>query len=121
MAGLLCCTSAMAYERDPDVVLSLDSSATTFLNGQLLDRMGNAVYTVETADSHTKISAPTQHRRGRRERAPRSVAGIRWPIRYVPNKKASKKGVTTGSEVLVTVNGETTTSRRLLRQRKLPT
>jgi hypothetical protein len=110
----------MAFERDPDVVLTLDPSATTFLNGQLLDRSGSVVYTIETADSQTNISAPAQRRRGH-TRAARSVAGIKWPIRYVSKQKNNRKAVTAGSEVLVTVNGETTTSGRLLRRRKLPT
>ncbi|KAG8785501.1 hypothetical protein FRB91_000717 [Serendipita sp. 411] len=125
MASLLCgCISRMTAG-EPDVILSLDSSATSFLEGNLVDQSGNTLYTIETADSLTKLMAPQrqsqQRRRGQRLDAARSngvVASIQWPSRYihVPQRGTHTIAV---PDALVTLNGETVPSGRLLRHRKL--
>lgn len=117
--SLLCCFSSMA-SNGPDISLTLDSSATSFLNGQLLDDTRNPLYTIETVESVTRITS-TQVQRDRRRgtrAVTNTVASIQWPQRhtFVSNKKC---GVNMLPDASVTMNGTTTPARRLLRLRKL--
>ncbi|KAG8811615.1 hypothetical protein FRC17_002376, partial [Serendipita sp. 399] len=64
---------------------------------------------------------PTQRRRGQRQESARSnavVASIQWPSRYIHIPKRGKETIA-APDALVTLNGETMLSGRLLRQRKL--
>lgn len=98
--------------QEPDVTLALDSSATSFLNGQLVDQSGHPLYTIETAEAYTIItSARQQH--SRRRHASNTVASIQWPRRFSGIRDSMTP------DPLVTMNGETLPSGRLLRRRKL--
>jgi hypothetical protein len=104
----------------PDISLTLDSSATSFLNGQLLDDSRNPLYNIETVESVTRIMATRiQQDRRRGSRAVTStVASIQWPHRhtFVSNEK---RGANMLPDASVTMNGTTVPARRLLRLRKL--
>ena len=110
--------------RDPDITLALDPSATSFLNGQLMDQSGHAVYRIETADAYTVIASTHQHQHPSRRRrgahhASSTVASIQWPRRYTASANSENKKGVTAPDALVTINGETLSSGRLLRCRKL--
>ena len=106
--------------RDPDIALCLESSATSLLAGQLLDQSGRTLYQIDTADAFTKIS-PVHSSRTRRSTQTSNIMSIRWPQRYSLHASNNGQVVASAPDALVTVNGETTAAKRLLRRRKLVT
>ncbi|CAG7852979.1 SubName: Full=Uncharacterized protein {ECO:0000313/EMBL:CCA75935.1} [Serendipita indica DSM 11827] len=107
---------------DPDVTLSLDPSATSFLDGDLVDPSGRAIYTIETADALTKLSSVHSSRSRRHSANSTSsvVASIRWPSRLEPSNGRRSSPVI-APDAMVSVHGNTIPSGRLLRPRKLVT
>lgn len=122
MTAFLCCFSAAAMSDDPDVTLSLDPSATSFLDGDLVDPSGRAIYTIETADALTKLSSVHSSRSRRHSANSTSsvVASIRWPSRLEPSNGRGSSPVI-APDAMVSVHGNTIPSGRLLRPRKLVT
>jgi hypothetical protein len=108
---------------DPDITLAIDPSATSFLNGQLMDQSGHPLYMIETAEAHTIITSTRQQQSSRRRRsthrASSTIASIQWPRRFIDPANGKDKNGTIAPDALVTVNGETILSGRLLRRRKL--
>jgi hypothetical protein len=106
--------------QEPDITLAIDPSATSFLNGQLMDQSGHPLYTIETAEAYTILTSTRQQRQSqRRSRSSTAVASIQWPRRFTTPANAGDKSKVTAPDALVTVNGETIPSGRLLRRRKL--
>ncbi|KIM31402.1 hypothetical protein M408DRAFT_327622 [Serendipita vermifera MAFF 305830] len=114
MWSFICCSVDMVLD-EPDVELVLDSSATSFLSGQLVDQTGSPLYIIETAEGHTVITSTRQtpsRRRTSARHTSNTVASIQWPRRISNNAAIT-------ADALVTVDGETLPSGRLLRRRKV--
>jgi hypothetical protein len=115
MCSLFCCSVHLELQ-EPDITLAIDPSATSFLNGQLMDQSGHPLYTIETAEAHTILTSTRQQRQSQRRSRSSTVARIQWPKRFTTPANGNRA---TAPDALVTVNGETIPSRRLLRRRKL--
>lgn len=97
---------------DPDVVLSIDGGATSFLNTSILDTAGRIMYNVDTFENHTRLTTPAAtptRRRTGAQPASVQVASIRWPQRASHNL----------SGAVVSLNGSTENAGRFLNKRKL--